>query len=139
MTNKNKSGSWKYGYDSKYDVVIISKTGQIGEVVSIQGLPIALPKPPKECPQRHSKKSEQYWERVDIPKELSKIQSIFQWNEQHAVFKNRWVDYIEEEFNNQFNEEVFMPLIKTAITVIFFAVVLDYTFQLTEAIDVLTN
>jgi len=46
---------------------------------------------------------------------------------------------IEEEFNNQFNEEVFMPLIKTAITVIFFAVVLDYTFQLTEAIDVLTN
>jgi len=101
MTNKNKSGSWKYGYDSKYDVVVISKTGQIGEVVSIQGLPIALPKAPKECPQRHSKKSEQYWERVDIPKELSKIQSIFQWNEQHATFKNRWVDYIEEEFNRR--------------------------------------
>jgi hypothetical protein len=101
MTNKNKSGSWKYGYDSKYDVIIISKTGQIGEVVSIQGLPIALPKAPKECPQRHSKKSEQYWERFDIPKELSKIQSIFQWNEQHAVFKNRWVDYIEDEFNRR--------------------------------------
>ena len=99
VTNKNKSGSWKYGYDPKYDVVVISKTGQIGEVVSIQGLPIALPKAPKECRQRHSKKSEQYWERLQIPKELNRIQSIFQWNEQHATFKNRWVDYIEEEFN----------------------------------------
>ena len=99
VTNKNKSGSWKYGYDPKYDVVVISKTGQIGEVVSIQGLPIALPKAPKECRQRHSKKSEQYWERLQIPQELNRIQSIFQWNEQHATFKNRWVDYIEEEFN----------------------------------------
>ncbi len=89
VTNKNKSGSWKYGYDPKYDVVVISKTGQIGEVVSIQGLPIALPKAPKECRQRHSKKSEQYWERLQIPKELNRIQSIFQWNEQHATFKNR--------------------------------------------------
>ncbi len=108
MTNKNKSGSWKYGYDSKYDVVIISKTGQIGEVVSIQGLPIALPKAPKECRQRHSKKSEQYWERYPIPKELNKIQSIFQWNEQHAVFKNSWVDYIEEEFNRREEGHWFM-------------------------------
>ena len=108
ITNKNNSGSWKYGYDSKYDVVVISKTGQIGEVVNIQGLPIALPKSPKECRQRHSKKSEQYWERVNIPKELNKIQSIFQWNEQHATFKNRWVDYIEEEFNRREEGHWFM-------------------------------
>ena len=101
LTNKNKSGSWRYGYDSKYDVVVISKTGEIGEIVEVQGLAIALPRPPKECPQRHSKKSEQYWERIDIPKDLKKIQSIFQWNEQHATFKNRWVDYIEEEFNRR--------------------------------------
>ena len=108
MTNKNKSGSWEYGYDSKYDMVVVSKTGEIGEVVEIQGLTIALPKPPKECRQRHSKKSEQYWERFDIPKELKRIQSIFQWNDQHATFKNRWVDYIEEEFNRREGGHWFM-------------------------------
>ena len=108
MTNKNKSGSWEYGYDSKYDMVVVSKTGEIGEVIEIQGLTIALPKPPKECRQRHLKKSEQYWERFDIPKELKRIQSIFQWNDQHATFKNRWVDYIEEEFNRREGGHWFM-------------------------------
>ena len=77
LTNKNKNKSWEYGYDEKYDLVIISKTGDVGEVVEIQGLIIGLPKPPTECLQRHSKKTEQYWERLDIPKPLEKIQSIF--------------------------------------------------------------
>jgi hypothetical protein len=40
----NKSKKWKYGYNKEHDVVVISKTGQIGEVYSIQGLSIALPK-----------------------------------------------------------------------------------------------
>jgi len=44
---------------------------------------------------------------------------------------------IEDEFNKQFNDEVFMPMVKTAVTIIFVAVVLDYSFQLTEAIDVI--
>lgn len=56
LTNKNKNKSWEYGYDEKYDLVIISKTGDVGEVVEIQGLIIGLPKPPTECLQRHSKK-----------------------------------------------------------------------------------
>ncbi len=101
LTNKNKNKSWEYGYDEKYDLVIISKTGDVGEVVEIQGLIIGLPKPPTECLQRHSKKTEQYWERLDIPKPLEKIQSIFQWNEKTSEFKNRWVDYIEEEFDRR--------------------------------------
>lgn len=101
LTNKNKNKSWEYGYDEKYDLVIISKTGDIGEVVEIHGLVIGLPKPPSKCLQRHSKKTEQYWERLDIPKPLEKIQSIFQWNEKTSEFKNRWVDYIEEEFDRR--------------------------------------
>ena len=44
---------------------------------------------------------------------------------------------INDEFNKQFNDEVFMPMVKTAVTIIFVAVVLDYSFQLTEAIDVI--
>jgi hypothetical protein len=99
VSNKNRVRSWLYGYNDQYDVVVISKTGQIGEIVEISGLKIALPLAPDKCLQRHSDKSEQYWERQDIPKELSKIQSIFQWNEKPKEFKDRWVDYIEQEFD----------------------------------------
>jgi hypothetical protein len=101
LTSKNKAKSWKYGYEPKYDFIVISKTGQIGDVILISGLRIALPPTPKKCLQRHSKKSEQYWERTDIPKALSKIQSIFQWNEMPSEFKDTWVDYIEEEFERR--------------------------------------
>ena len=101
VTNKNKHRSWVYGYNKKYDVIIISKTGQIEKVIEISGLKIALPKKPKECLQRHSTKENQYWERSELPKPLKRIQSIFQWNEMPKDFKNRWIDYIEEEFDRR--------------------------------------
>ena len=99
FSNKNKAKTWVYGYDSKYDFIVISKTGQIGEIVFIQGLTIGLPPAPKKVIQRHKKKEEQYWERDILPKELSNIQSIFQWNDKPSEFKERWVDYIEQEFD----------------------------------------
>jgi hypothetical protein len=40
-----------------------------------------------------------------MPKDLSKITSIFKWNEMPSVFKNRWVDYIEKQFD--YREEGF--------------------------------
>jgi hypothetical protein len=98
-TSKNKAKSWSYGYNEKYDLIIISKDGTLGEVVSIQGLIIGLPKAPDNYYKRHDKPAEQYWERQELPKELAKIQSIFQWNEKPSVFKDRWVDYIEDEFD----------------------------------------
>ena len=99
ISKKNGVRSWLYGYNDQYDVVVISKTGQIGEIVEISGLKIALPLAPEKCLQRHNNKSEQYWERQDLPKELAKIQSIFQWNEKPKEFKDRWIDYIEQEFD----------------------------------------
>ena len=77
LSIKNKAKSWVYGYDQKYNFVVISKTGQIGEILDIQGLKIGLPLEPKKCLQRHKKKEEQYWERTNLPNELQKIQSIF--------------------------------------------------------------
>ena len=44
---------------------------------------------------------------------------------------------INDEFNKQFRDEVFMPMVKFAATIIFVAIVLDYGFQLIDAIDVL--
>eukprot|EP01049_Picozoa_sp_SAG25_P006089 SAG25_NODE_440_length_7983_cov_3.822425_6_plen_759_part_00 len=101
LTNKNKAKSWLYGYSAKYDMVIISKDGQIGQVVNINGLSIALPKQPENITKNSQKTHNQYWERKQIPKELSRIQSIFQWNEMASVFKNKWVDYIEQEFDRR--------------------------------------
>ena len=101
ISNKNRVRSWLYGYNDQYDVVVISKTGQIGQIVEISGLKIALPATPEKCLQRHSSKAEQYWERQELPKELSKIQSIFQWNEKPKQFKDLWVDYIEQEFDRR--------------------------------------
>ena len=98
---KNRLRNWIYGYNDIYDMVIISRTGQIGEVVNIAGLNIALPLAPDECLQRHYKAAEQYWERVELPSELGKISSIFQWNEKPREFKARWVDYIEKEFDRR--------------------------------------
>lgn len=99
VSNKNRNRSWLYGYNDQYDVVVISKTGQIGDIINISGLYIAIPPTPDKCFQRDSSKNEQYWERQPIPKSLEKIQSIFQWNEMPADFKNMWVDYIEQEFD----------------------------------------
>ena len=33
-----------YGYDKDYDLIVISKTGRIGDIYFIGGLHIALPK-----------------------------------------------------------------------------------------------
>jgi hypothetical protein len=101
IASKNRAKSWQYGYEPKYDIVVISKTGQIGDIINIQGLKIALPATPKKCLQRHKDKSEQYWERNELPKALDKIKSIFEWNEMSSEFKDNWVDYIEDEFEKR--------------------------------------
>lgn len=99
VSNKNRVRSWLYGYNEQYDVVIISKTGQIGEIINISGINIALPASTYDCYKRSSVKAEQYWERRELHRDLQKISSIFQWNEKPKEFKNKWVDYIESEFD----------------------------------------
>ena len=101
LTQINKRRGWDYGYNKEYDIVIISKDGTLGDVVEISGLRIGLPSVPDSVWARSNKKEEQYWERQDIPNELKKIQSIFQWNEHSKEFKEMWVDYIEGEFDKR--------------------------------------
>jgi len=97
----NKKKAWEYGYNKDHDVIVISKSGQIGDVVEIQNLKIALPLQPKEIHKRSEKDSDQYWEPFEYPKELSRIKTIFQWNEYPSTFKESWVDYIEDEFDRR--------------------------------------
>jgi hypothetical protein len=44
ISRLNKAKKWKYGYNKEHDIVVISKTGQIGEIYEIQGFRIALTK-----------------------------------------------------------------------------------------------
>ena len=100
LVRKNQASTWSYGYNEKYDMVVISKTGKVGEVVNISGLNIGLPLKEVEL-ERKKNRGDEYWVREPLPKILSKIQSIFQWNEMTAVFKDTWVDYIENEFDKR--------------------------------------
>ena len=101
VTNKNKAKNWEYGYNEKYNVVVISKTGKISDVISINGLAIGLPEKPKKIHKRSETKSEQYWESFEVPSLLKKIPTIFQWNQTSPNFKNQWVEYIESEFDKR--------------------------------------
>lgn len=101
LKNKNRLKAWPYGYNEQYDVVVISKTGEIGEIVNIEGVNIGLPMAPENCFQRSKDPKDQYWERVPLPAELGKIQSIFQWNKMPKEFKSRHINYIETEFDRR--------------------------------------
>jgi len=92
----NKSRSWKYGYNKEHDVVVISKTGQIGEVYNIQNLNIALPKIVKA-----HKFEKNTWTKFEYPKQLSKIKTVFDWREYPEDFKEKWYDYIDSEFTRR--------------------------------------
>ena len=100
IKQKNRHNKWEYGYNREHDVVVISKTGKIGEIYEIQNLKIALPLIDGAY-KRSNKQEDQYWEQLEIPKELSKIKNVFDWNKYPDAFKERWYDYIDQEFKRR--------------------------------------
>ena len=100
LKKENRYKRWKYGYNSDYDFIVISKTGQIGQIIEIQNLRIALPAVDKPF-KRSEKQKEQYWEKQEYPKELARIKSRFDWDEYPNDFKEKWYDYIDEEFKHR--------------------------------------
>ena len=102
LNKKNKEKSWEYGWDPKYDFVVISKDGTIGPIYEVNGLRIALPMP-KDIQDRGAK-----WQPQEYPKDLAKIKTIFDWNKYDNEFKTKWIDYIETEFDRRENGFWFM-------------------------------
>ena len=96
LSKRNSLKNWKYGYDKENDIVVISKTGQIGDIYNIQGLKIALPKQPKKIV-----KGNNLWKPEEYPKELKRIQSIFEWKDYPDSFKEKWEPYIDEQFERR--------------------------------------
>jgi hypothetical protein len=96
----NRHKKWEYGYNKEYDIVVISKTGKIGEVYEIQNLRIALPAV-DDIYKRSDKKSEQYWEVFSHRPELKKIKTIFDWKAYPETFKQNLHGYIDNEFKRR--------------------------------------
>jgi hypothetical protein len=97
ITRLNRTKKWKYGYNKEHDVVVISKTGKIGDILEIQGLRIALPMLPVHVHKNEVNK----WQKIEYPKELSKLKNIFDWRAYPEDQKEKWYDYIDEEFKRR--------------------------------------
>ena len=72
ISRLNKGKKWEYGYNKEHDVVVISKTGKIGEIYKIQNLKIALPLAPSKINKNTNK-----WTPEEYPKELKAIKKHF--------------------------------------------------------------
>ena len=97
ITRLNRTKKWTYGYNKEHDIVVISKTGKIGDILEIQGLRIALPMLPVHVHKNEVNK----WQRIEYPKELSKLKNIFDWRSYPEEQKEQWYDYIDEEFKRR--------------------------------------
>jgi hypothetical protein len=96
ISRLNKGKKWKYGYNKEHDLVVISKTGEIGEIYEIQNFQIALP---KECSVYSNE--EKKWKQFEYPKELGRLKNIFDWRAYPEEKKSDWFDYIDEEFKRR--------------------------------------
>jgi hypothetical protein len=103
ILTKNRNKSWEYGYDPKYDLVVISKDGTIGEIYEINSVKIAIPSKPEKIASFDNK-----WKPQEYPSELQKIKTIFDWNRRDNAFKSKYVDLIEGEFDKRENGYWFM-------------------------------
>ena len=98
VSRLNKGKKWDYGYNKEHDVVVISKTGQIGKIYEIQNLKIALPKSPGKLDKTTDK-----WTPAEYPPQLKSIKTIFDWRDYPEGFKKTWGEYIDENFNKREN------------------------------------
>jgi hypothetical protein len=96
INRMNRYKKWKYGYNKEHDIIVISKTGEIGEIYEIQNLKIALPKA-----KNIYKFENKTWNKLEYPKVLSRIKTVFDWRQYPEDFKTKWYDYIDNEFTRR--------------------------------------
>jgi hypothetical protein len=83
------------------EVVNICPNGSEGPTIEIESILIQLPQMPEDILFKSSPIVNQKWQRFELPKELSQIQSMDDWYEAPREFQNKWNPYIEEEFRRR--------------------------------------
>jgi hypothetical protein len=96
INRMNRYKKWQYGYNKEHDIVVISKTGEVGEIYEIQNLKIALPKA-----KNIYKFEDDKWSKFEYPKALARIKTVFDWRQYPEDFKTKWYDYIDNEFTRR--------------------------------------
>ncbi len=81
MSSKNRAKTWHYGYHEKYDLVVISKDGTLGEVYEINGVKVGLPKQWAKIDKGNNK-----WQPKEYPRELQTIKTVFEWRRGDLLF-----------------------------------------------------
>jgi hypothetical protein len=86
-------------------VIRLDPAGEPGEIISLHGLNIALPKKPKKSDIlfHDLPKKMQMWQRTVVPEELSRIRSMDEWFEKPAEFRKAFSPFIEQEFERRRN------------------------------------
>jgi hypothetical protein len=98
-TNKHKN--FKYGYNEDLDCVIISKDGTLGNIYNIQGLKVGLPKTPDKIDGEDLKKVDQVFKVANKPESLSKLKTIYDFQNVSEDIKEKYYGYIDNEFNRR--------------------------------------
>lgn len=96
LRSKNKTRSWKYGYNEEYDVIIISKDGTLGEIYLIEGLLIGLPLYVGEAEKAANK-----WVPHTMDPELRKIRSNDEFMSMSQSFQQKHIPYINREWDRR--------------------------------------
>lgn len=91
------------GYDDF--VIQICPEIPVGEIITIGGIDIALPKQPKKADILfHDRpKNQQKWGRLELPSELMRIRSMDEWFEKPHEFRQRYQPFIDKEFERRKN------------------------------------
>jgi len=90
-------------YKNEEAHIAICPNGTTGDTIELAGLLILLPaQPPEKEIVGYGKPDDmQLWERVPMPKELSRIKSMDEWAEMPREFREKFHPYIEEEFRRR--------------------------------------
>lgn len=112
IEKRNRKKSWDYGYNKEYDMVVISKDGTIGEIISIEGLAIALPSAPKKIRFEDLPIKDQKWQRYKVPQDLMYFDKLYKDEENIEVKINeihrKHEGFIKADFQRKFNGDWFM-------------------------------
>lgn len=89
----------------KEPVINICPDDTDGQVVEIDGLFIQLPKQIEKSRIlfRNLPQKDQKWNRLEVPRELEKIRSMDEWDQQPKEFKEKYSPYIKQEFERRRN------------------------------------
>ena len=101
LGTKNKAKAWKYGYDEKHDIVVISKSGQIENVIQINGLKNSITKSSSKNIKRDSKKTNSIGKGLNILKNCLELKAYLIGTQHQLLSRIKWVDYIETEFDRR--------------------------------------